>query len=179
MKYLGIKWAKGQKNYNEPWKRVNKHATVIFYDEKKKKYYFINLTSTKEAMLRDILRTPKGGIVIVAKDVWNGRQLEKEHKLNIMNSVAVIDEEFVETNQKYAENALSEIKIMGNYKMSNYSEFEKLILKILYKFGINGQLFCYNGNDDNYQSPDLNDSKLPLELKRLICSLVKKDHLEG
>lgn len=173
MKFLGIKWVQGQKNYNQPWKRVTKHATVTFFDEVNRKYYFINLTSLKEAMLRDVLRTPKGAIIVVAKDIWINRQIEAEHKLNIMNTVAVVDDEFVETSQKYAENAMSKIKIMGNYKMGNYKEFEKLVLKILKVYGCNGQLFCYNGNDDDYQSPDLEDSKLPSELKRLIASLAE------
>lgn len=157
IKFIGIKWVKGYKDYNEPFNRVSSHPTIIFANEKY--YYFINLTSIKEAKLRDILRNEKNiPIEVVATDVTRNQMIFKQYKMNIMVLVARVDKESVTSNIQIG---FSKIEIFNNYKCSNYNKLKNELLTII-KNNINS-FYVYNGNDDDYQYVELkqNDVLLP------------------
>ena len=77
MKFIGLKYVEGYKCYNNPFRRMKNHPTLIFFDEVSNNYYFINFSSTKEMLLRDTLRKNGKSLIFVAKNVRRGRRSEE------------------------------------------------------------------------------------------------------
>lgn len=166
IKFYGLKWTKGYKIYDKPWKRISSHPTLVF--ESEKYFYFINLSTINEK-LRDILR----GESFVAKNVWVGKSKKVYSEMNLMVLVARCDKNTVETLDIIPEYT-TRIHIFENYKCSNIEELKIKCLSAIYNnFNF---FFVYNGNDDDYQYPDLNveETKLPQEFKTAILNELKK-----
>lgn len=170
MKFIGIKYVEGYKNYSNPFKRVRNHPTIVFYDGIKKQFYFINFSSLKENVVRDILRQNGKPIIFVAHNVKKERFIEKEHKMNLMVSIARCDASYVSTLENPA--LEGQIYINNNYVCSDYDKLLNDTYCALVKYY--DELFIYNGNDDNYQSPDLEDSSLPKDLLTTFKQNLKK-----
>ena len=169
IEFKGLKMVKGFKDYNKPWKRVIIHPTFVF--ESEKYFYFINLTSTKEK-LRDVLRNTKE-YTFIGKNVWHNGIKQDEIIMNLMILVARCNKNTVETYDVIPE-FLTQIQIKGTYKCSNYYE---LVDDVLNKIKNNrNSFFVYNGNDDDYQHPDLEgeEANLPQELLNTITKYQKK-----
>lgn len=171
--FEGIRWVGGYKIYSHPYLRMKAHPTLVF--KGKDKYYFVNLTSLKELELRDLLRKNKP-VEFIARDVWSGKTIHAIHPMNIAISIAVCDIDMVETAD-FLPTKFTRTRIKNFYKCSNLKTFTEQVLNAMW-LSFTGEFtsfYCYNGNDDNYQSPDLDDYKVPEELKECIKKLVMKD----
>ena len=172
MKFLGLRMVQGFKDYNQAWKRVIVHPTLIFEDDIH--YYFINLTSTNEK-LRDVLRNYYcKEYVFIGENVWHNNVKQAQIKMNLMVLVARCDKNTVESYDNLPEFP-TRIQIKGRYKCSNY---DKLVDDCLSKIKMHhNSFFVYNGNDD-YQCPDLkSESSLPAKLLQSITDYKKKKPL--
>lgn len=171
--FEGIRWVGGYKIYSKPYLRMKSHPTLVF--KGKEKYYFVNLTSLKELELRDLLRNGKP-LEFVAENVWTGKMMENEHPMNVSISIATCDIEMVETAD-YLPLNYSRIRIKNKYRCSNYNVLVQKVASAMYE-SFNGKFtsfYCYNGNDDDYQSPDLDGYKVPEELKKCVYELVRNN----
>lgn len=170
MKFIGIKWVKGYKNYNKPFLRVKSHPTVIFRDDKY--YFFINLTTPEETSVRDLLRANGKPICFVAQNVKRFEKMFKNYAMNLMILVARVEIDDVTDFEKIGK---TDIEIMSNYRCTNYYSLKNEILKAIADNLTT--FYVYNGSDDDYQFKDFEDyslQNLPLETRDCIRTEIKK-----
>lgn len=169
MKYLGLYWVKGTKNYNQPFRRLNSHATFVF--ESEEHYFFINLSSLKEFQARDTLRINDKPYTFNAKDVFVKNVKQFYYPLNLITLVPRVDKETVITP---FQDGTSRVEIIRKYKCSNEEELTKKAFSLI--FEQKSQFYVFNGNDDDYQYKDFEDenSKLPSSLIKEIQDYINK-----